>query len=227
MEQIQAETKWKSLYRIAGFAAIAMLVIIPVQILVFVVTPIPVSIESWFSLFHNNWLLGLIHQDMLYIFSNLLVAVMYLGLYIALRPKNESLMTVALMLGLLGIAAYLASNKSFELLGISNQYYSARTETQQYMLLAAGQALLSGWQGTSFLIYYILNGITLVLIACVMLKSLIFRKTTAIIGLIAGLLMMVPSTAGSIGLVFSLVSLIPWYVFSILIARRFLQMSKQ
>jgi hypothetical protein len=226
MEQIQAETKWKSLYRIAGFAAIAMLVIIPVQILVFVVTPIPVSIESWFSLFHNNWLLGLIHQDMLYIVSNILVAVMYLGLYIALRAKNESVMTVALLLGLLGIATYFASNKSFELLGISNQYYAASTETQQFMLLAAGQALLSGWQGTAFLIYYILNGITLVLISCVMLKSVIFKRTTAVIGLISGVLMMIPSTAGTIGLVFSLASLIPWYIFSILTARRLLQISR-
>jgi len=226
MEQIQAEAKWKSLYKITGFAAIAMLIIIPVQIAVFIITPIPDSIENWFSLFHNNWLLGLIHQDMLYILNNIFVAVMYVAFYVALRPKNESLMTVALLLGLLGIAAYLASNKSFEMLNISNLYYAASTEVQKSMLLASGQALLSGWQGTAFLIYYVLNGITLLVISCVMLKSAVFSKTTAVIGLISGVLMMIPSTAGTIGLIFSLASLIPWYVFSILTAKRFLRMSK-
>jgi len=226
MEQIQAEAKWKSLYKITGFAAIAMLIIIPVQIAVFIITPIPDSIENWFSLFHNNWLLGLIHQDMLYILNNIFVAVMYVAFYVALRPKNESLMTVALLLGLLGIAAYLASNKSFEMLNISNLYYAASTEVQKSMLLASGQALLSGWQGTAFLIYYVLNGITLLVISCVMLKSAVFSKTTAVIGLISGVLMMIPSTAGTIGLIFSLASLIPWYVFSIFTAKRFLRMSK-
>ena len=229
MKQMQAEgylDKWKPLYKIAGVAAIAMLIIIPVQIIVFIITPIPDSIENWFSLFHNNWLLGLIHQDMLYILNNILVAVMYMAFYVALRPKNESLMTVALLLGLLGIAAYLASNKSFELLNISNLYYAASTEEQKSMLLASGQALLSGWQGTAFLIYYVLNGITLILISVVMLKSTVFSITTAVIGLISGVLMMIPSTVGTIGLVFSLASLIPWYLFSILTAKRFLRMSR-
>lgn len=229
MKHIQAEAnadKWKSLYKIAGFAAIVMLIIIPIQIAVFIITPIPDSIENWFSLFHNNWLLGLIHQDMLYIMNNILVAVMYLAFYFALRPKNESLMTAALLLGLMGISAYLASNKSFELLNISNLYYAASTEAQKSMLLAAGQALLSGWQGTAFLVYYILNGITLILISYVMLKSTVFSRKTAVIGLISGVLMMIPSTTGTIGLIFFLASLIPWYVFSILSVKQFLRMSK-
>ena len=37
----------------------------------------------------NNWLMGLIHQDMLYIINNVLVAILYLGFYAALKPKNE------------------------------------------------------------------------------------------------------------------------------------------
>jgi hypothetical protein len=66
-----------------------------------------------------------------------------------------------------------------------------------------------------------------ILIAYVMLKSDIFTKFTAVIGLVSGVLMMIPSTAGMIGLVFSLLSLIPWYVFSILAARQFFRFSRQ
>lgn len=139
MKQIQDSgnvDQWKTLYKIAGFAVIVMLIIIPAQIAVFITTPIPASIESWFSLFNSNWLLGLIHQDMLYIINNIIVSVMYLAFYIALRPNNKSIMTIAILLGLLGISAYFASNKSFELLNISNQYYVATSEVQKSMFLS-------------------------------------------------------------------------------------------
>jgi hypothetical protein len=46
------------------------------------------------------------------------------------------------------------------------------------------------------------------------------------IGLICGILMMIPSTAGTIGLIFSLASLIPWIIFAIQIAIKFFQLSR-
>ena len=219
--------KWKSLYRIAGYSTIVMLIIIPIQIAVFSISPMPSSVEDWFALFHNNWFLGLVHQDMLYIINNILVAVLYLAFYFSLREKNESLMSIALLLGLLGISAYLASNKSFEMLKVSSLYYDAVTDGQKLMLLSAGQSLLSGWQGTSFNTYYVLNGIALIIISYVMLKNQIYSKKTAGFGLISGILMMIPSTAGTIGIVFSLASLIPWIIFSILIAKRFFQFGSE
>ena len=223
-EQLFQE-KWKLLFKIAGAATMAILIIIPVQIAIFTIWKIPTSIEEWFTLYHSNWLLGLIHQDFLYIINNVLVALMYLAFYVLLKPRNESLMTVAILLGFLGISAYLGSNKSFEMLQLSKLYFGAGSELQKGMFIAAGQVMLSGWQGTAFDIYYILNGITLVLIAYVMLKSNVFTRKTAVIGLVSGILMMIPSTAGTIGLFFSLLSLIPWYIFSILAAKRFFVLS--
>ena len=159
--------------------------------------------------------------------NNVLVAVMYLGFYVLLKKRNGSLMLIAILLGFLGIEAYLGSNKSFEMLQLSSLYFNAGTEAQRTVALAAGQAMLSGWQGTAFDTYYILNGIALILIAYVMLKSDVFTKCTAVIGLVSGVLMMIPSTAGMIGLIFSLLSLIPWYIFSILAAKQFFRFSRQ
>jgi len=48
-----------------------------------------------------------------------------------------------------------------------------------------------------------------------MLKDSIYGKPTAIIGLVAGFFMVIPSTAGTLGLGFSLLSLIPWYIFGV------------
>lgn len=112
------------------------------------------------------------------------------------------------------------------MLSISSLYYGAISETTKTIYLSAGQTMLSSWKGTAFDIYYILNGISLIIISCVMLKSSIYSKKNAAIGLSSGLLMMIPSTAGTIGLVFSLASLIPWIVFSILVSRKFLQLGK-
>ncbi len=225
-EILQKDQKWETLYKISGVLIIFMLILIPIQILVFSLTSIPSNVEGWFELYNENWLLGLIHQDFLYIINNIIVAIMYLALYMKLKSKNESIMLLAVFLGILGIAAYFASNRAYEFLNLSNQYNLAETITQKTILISAGQSLLLGWQGTSFLIYYILNGITLILISWVMLKNPIFGKTTAVIGLIAGILMIIPSTFGTIGIVFSLASLIPWYIFSILISKEFLKNSR-
>lgn len=217
--------RWGYLYKIAGYATIIMLLIIPTQIAIFTIFPFPDSIEGWFKLFDNNWLLGLIHLDLLYIINNVIVAIMYLALYFSLKKKNESLMIIALVLGLLGISAYFSSNVAFDMLSISNLYYDAGSETARTIFLAAGQTMLSTWKGTAFDIYYILNGITLIIISWVMLKSSIYSRKTAKIGLLSGVLMMIPSTAGTIGLIFSLASLIPWIVFALLVSRKFLQLS--
>jgi hypothetical protein len=218
--------KWRHLYKIAGYGTIIMLIIIPIQIAVFTIFPIPTSIEGWFELLHTNMFTGLIHLDLLYIINNIIVAIIYLALYTSLKKKNEGLMVIALLLGILGIAAYLASNKAFEMLSIRNFYYSSVSETAKTAYLAAGQTLISSWQGTAFDIYYVLNGFALIIISCVMFKSSIYNKKTAAIGLASGILMMVPSTAGTIGLIFSLASLVPWIVFSVLILIRFLQLGK-
>jgi len=219
--------KWQRLYQTAGYATIAMLGIIILQILVFITSPMPTGIEDWFTLFRSNWFLGLVHLDALYLINNIIVAIMYLAFYVTLKPRHESQTTLAVMLGWLGIAAYLASNRAFEMLRLSRLLESAGSDAEKAIMLAAGQAVLLEWQGTAFLSYYVLNGLALIILSFVMLKNPVFGKATAVIGLIAGFLMVVPSTAGTIGLIFSLASLIPWYVFSIRVAKKFIQLGHQ
>jgi hypothetical protein len=93
------------------------------------------------------------------------------------------------------------------------------------LYLAAGEAQLARYKGTAFDVYYLMNGTSLLLIALVMLRSAVFSRATAYTGVLAGILMVVPSTAGTVGLVFALASLVPWAVFSVLVARRLLQLS--
>ncbi len=217
---------WGQLYRIAGIATIAMLILIPIQIAVYTIWPTPKSVPEWFQMLQSSWLLGLMHLDLLYIVNNTIVAVMYLAFYLSLRQKNEALLLLALMSGLLATAAYYSSNPAFEMLSLSRQFAISVSEPERSVFLAAGQALIAQWKGTAFDIYYILSAICLIIIAVVMFKSAIYGKAMAAIGLSSGILMLIPSTVDTLGVYFSLASLVPWVVFSALAAIQFLRLSR-
>lgn len=223
-DTVMADARWIGLYRVGGMAALLMLVIMAVQIVVYVVWPPPDTVTDWFALYQDNWLLGLLSLDLLYLVNNGLLVLIFLALYTALRPYNESAMAIALVLGIVGIATYFASNPTFEMLSLSNQYADATTEAQRLTFLAAGEAKLATFTGTAFNVYYVLSAVALLIIALVMLRTSIFGKSTAYLALVTGALMVVPSTAGTTGLVFAFASLLPLAVFLALIARRLLQL---
>lgn len=198
--------------RTGAIASLALLILIPTQIIIFSIHQPPADAKSWLDLFGRNWLLGLLEMDILYIVDNTLVALIYLALYGMLKASNKTVMRIALLLGFLGIAAYYCSNPAFELWQVQKYYQAASTVADQQKWLTIADSLILQWRGTAFLTYYILNGACLMLISVALLHSELPRKI-GIIGLVSGILMSVPSTAGSVGLVFSLLSLIPWMVF--------------
>ncbi len=214
-----------SLYRCGAYAVAAMIAIMALQIAIFIIWPPPETVEGFLALFEQSWLLGLLSMDLLYIINNTLLILIYLAIYAALKPAHPTAALIGLVLGLVGICAYYASNTAFEMLSISNQYAAAGSEAQKTALLGAGSALLAIYKGTAFNTYYVLNGICLLIFAIAILKSNIFSRSIGFWGLASGILMSIPSTAGMLGLVFSLLSLIPWAVFAILVARRMLKMA--
>ena len=219
------DSAWKSLYRVGGAAALITLVLIPIQIVIFIAWPPPSTVDGYFTLFQDNWLLGLLNLDLLYMLTNVLMILIFLALYAALRRVNQSCMAIGLTFGLVGIAAYFASNTAFEMLSLSGQY-AAATEAQKAMFLSAGETLLAIYKGTAFAVYYILNAIALLIFSVVMLQSNIFSKVTAYVGILMGVLMLVPSTAGTIGLYFALISLVPTAIWLILITRRLFRLGQ-
>lgn len=205
----------RPLLRVAAVATLGMLIIIPLQIGVFILYPPPNSVLSWFSLFQNNPIVAFFEADFFILVNNILITVIYLALYQTLKEHKKYLLQIGLVLGFIGIASYLSSCKPFELLSLSQSFFHATNAAEQNQLLAAGQVMIVSWQGTAFDAYYVLNAITLLIISLAMLKSSVYGKVTAIIGLVSAAFMAIPSTAGTIGLVFSLLSLIPWYVFAV------------
>jgi hypothetical protein len=215
---------WQTLHRVGGVTALAVLVLIPIQMVVFFIWPPPSSVIGWFTLFQDNALVGLLDMDLLLIVDYLLLIGVFSALWASLRRANESLMAIALILQLVATAAYLSSTVAFEMLSLSNQYATATTDAERSLFLAAGQAMLVTWQGTAFDVSYVLSALAVLIVSAVMLRSHVFSKVTGYAGLSAGVLMLVPPTAGTIGVIFSLLSLVPLVIWLALIARRLVRL---
>jgi hypothetical protein len=69
----------------------------------------PSTIIEWFVTFKRNKLLGLLYNNAFDVFSNALLGIMYLALYIAIRRYNQSLMVIAAFLSFLGIIVFVAT----------------------------------------------------------------------------------------------------------------------
>ncbi|MDD5288875.1 MAG: DUF4386 family protein, partial [Dehalococcoidales bacterium] len=164
--------------------------------------------------------------DLLLIVDYALMGLTFLALWAALRRASQSVMAIALTTELVGVATYFASTAAFEMLSLSNLYAVATTDADRSIFLAAGQTMLSIWQGTAFNVSYILGAIALLIVSVVMLRSHVFNKTTAYVGILASIMMFVPPTAGTIGVLFSLISLAPTVIWLILIARRLFQLGR-
>ena len=223
---LAVKTDWRPLYRVAFAAIVIMIVLIPIQIAVFFLAPPPTTAEGFLNLFAQNPWLGLLSLDLLYIINSILMIPLYLALFIALRGTGSVWPALAVTSGFVGLAAYFPSNPAFEMLRLSQRLTEVATEAQRQALLASAETLLAIYVGTAFNVYYVLNAAALILLASSMLRSHVFSRSTGRIGLISGLLMIIPSTAGTLGLVFSLLSLIPWIIFASLIGVRFYHLGR-
>ena len=161
---------------------------------------------------------------MLYAVSNLLAFLVYLALTVVLWRVSRSGVTIAMGLSAIGIAAYMSAPRAVEMLTLAHSYADAGP-AQRVALLATGDGMLAGWMGTAFDIYYVLNGIALVVFVVLMFRSSIFSRATAWWGVVAAILMTVPTNFGVVGLVFAISSLVPWMVVSVLVAGRLRNLS--
>ena len=205
-------------------AALLSVVCVIVAIVVYVTNPPPTSVGDWFALFQRSGILGLLDLDLLMLVSFALMGVIYVALYGALRRVNEPFMLLSLLTGFATIATYFASNPAFTMLLLSQKYAATTSASEQAQLLAAGQSALANWQGTAYDVSYVLGAVPMLIIAIVMLRSQVFSRVTAYVGIVVGALMILPASAGPVGLVMAFLSLVPLVVWMILIALRFFQL---
>lgn len=238
-----ADTAYKGLYVIGGVAAlIAGLVFrrnLGPEVSLLTGHMPPDTTLGWFTLLQENRLLGLALLNVFDIVDYALLSLIFIALYAALKRDHESKALIAVVLGVIGVTVYFASNVSFSLLSLSDQYAATTTDAQRSMLLSAGQAMLSiynpgtVYQGTGIYLSFLLVAGAGLLISIAMLRSTIFGRTTAYIGILASVLdlgycltvILVPGAAlAVIGTLFVASAGLLLMIWHILIGLRLLQM---
>jgi len=219
------DPRWSWLYRIGGAAALIMALIIPLQLVVFIVSPPPSTVLGWFALFQRSKLLGLLSFESLFIIYGALSIPMSLALYIALRRTSQSFTALYVALSLVGVVALFAARPAFDMLYLSNQYAAAATDAQRSVFLAAGEAMLAVFHGTAFQVSYVLGSLAGLIISLVMLRSHIFSRFTAYVRIISSVLdfgLFVPV----VGIFISSFSAVLLLIWNILVGRRLLRLGQ-
>jgi hypothetical protein len=194
---------WKALYITGGIAALLAVFVFrrnlgaelgllsSFGVLPGVPAASPGSAAAWFDLLQNSPLVGLTFLNFFDVVEYTLLGLVFLAVYVALRDSRKSAMLIAIACGLSGITVALASNQAFAMLALSRQYAAATDDVQRSIFQAAGEALLAANnpnaidQGTGALVSYLLVLIAGLIISIVMLRSDIFSKATAVVGILA------------------------------------------
>jgi hypothetical protein len=187
-----AEAAWRPLYRVGGAAALIAAGLEMAAALIGIISssssgPPPSTVIDFFTLLQRNRFLGLVDLGLFDIAALALLVPMFLAVCIALRRASVSFMAIAMTLSLVGIAVYLATETAFSMLSLSSQYAAATTDAQRSLFEAAGQAMLAEQvgAGTGTYMAFVLIGVAGLIIATVMLRSNIFGKVTASVGILA------------------------------------------
>ncbi len=187
-----AAATWTSLYRLGGGAALFTLVVSLGEILIsFIPGTNSPSFETataveWFSLFQNNWFVGLRSLGLLNLIGTAAMAPMFFALCAAHEQTSKALGGFATVLFFIGIAVYIANNMAFPMLSLSSRY-AAATDTQKLSLAAAGEAILNLGQShsPSTFMGFLLTEVASLLMSLVMLRGARFSKATAYAGIAA------------------------------------------
>jgi hypothetical protein len=184
------DPRWKGLYKIAGVAAVISELVILLGIITYFIypyTPGKDSTESILQLLQTDPLGGLISLDIFLFIGNLFSVALFLVLYVSLRQVDESVALVALVIGLIGAALLIPARPILELFHLSNAYSGAVTESEKSQILAAGTTLLAQFDGIGWYMNTLLGGLSLLASSFLMLRSDLFSKATAYVGIATNL----------------------------------------
>ena len=222
---LNARGRDKKLFRAAGIATIVVLLLFPAQMSVFALAwPPPESAGEYFELLDDNRALGLLSLDVLLMVDWIVLLVTWAGLYVALRPTAPRAMLVTIGLVLLATLAYFLSNTAFEMVALSQQHAAGATEAERVAALAAGERALATFEGPWFTASYLLGGLATLIASLVMWRVPAFGKVVGGIGIVYALMQAVPPNFGTIGMLLSVLSLLPMLAWLALIARTLLRL---
>lgn len=222
------DPRWKDLYKLAGVAAVVSILVIFLGFITYFIWPYSPGIKSTESillLLKSDPFGGLVSLDLFLFVGNLFSILLFLALYVSLKQTNESYALIALAFGLIGVVLLIPSRPIFELFALSGQYTAASTDAARSQTLAAATALLVLFDGTGWFMNTLLGAISLLISSILMLRSQVYSKVTAYVGIITNGMVcgfFIP-VVGKLLLFLCLIGYVIWYI---QLAKRFFQIAK-
>jgi len=221
-----SDPRWRDLYKAAGVAAIISEIVIILGLVTYFIWPYAPGAESTETILLNlqsNTLGTLISLDLFLFIGNLFSILLFLALYISLKQVSESYALIALAVGLIAVVFLIPSRPLLELYSLSGKYVASTTEAAKSQYLAAAEALLASFDGVGWFLNTLLGGLSLLVSSILMLRSNIYSKATAYVGIVSNVAVcsfFIPVVG-----IFLLFLSVPGYaIWYFLLARRFIQL---
>jgi len=182
-----ADSDLRSLCRIGGIAAFVLIAYSLATIVQMVVLGgQPATAAEAFSLLQQNRIVGLLRLDLPTILVMPLYYLLFLGFYAALSRADRANTILSTVLAFAGLTLVLATPTALSMLPLSEKYAAATTDAARSELLAAGETIMATdiWHGTGAILGGALLQSGAVLICIVMLRSGVFGKATAWLGIV-------------------------------------------
>jgi hypothetical protein len=224
----RSDPHWRDLYKAAGVAAVVSEIVIILGLVTYFIWPYAPGTESTETILLNlqsNTLGTLISLDLFLFIGNLFSILLFLALYISLKTVNESYALIALAVGLIAVVFLIPARPLLELYSLSGQYVAATTEAAKSHYLAAGEALLASFDGVGWFLNTFLGGLSLLVSSILMLRSNIFSKATAYVGIVSNVAVcsfFIPV----IGIFLLFLSVLGYAIWYFLLAKRFFQLGR-
>jgi hypothetical protein len=221
-----SDLRWKDLYKIGAISLIIIVMLMIFAIIAFFIWPYKPGYASTVDVFttlQNNMIGGLMSLDTPMVIIELITILPLLALYVSLKPINESYALIALVIGLMSIVFIIPTRPLSELVLLSDKYSAATTEAVRSQCIAAGEAFLTVFKGTTWMVFTFFTGVSCLISSLLMLKSNVFSKATAYVGIITstpGFVFFIPVIGIPILFIGTLSGII-WYI---LLARTFIRL---
>ena len=178
---------WAGIYKIGAISAASIVLVYLIELVIIVVYGLPPSTaEGWFGALQKDRLIGLIQTFALDLLAETAHVTLLVALFFLLNQTKKLTGTLVLScaFALIGFAVYFATNITFSMLSLSDQFAAAASEAQKSQLLTSGQTLLAVYNGSGPFVAFFLLALSGILISIVMLRSQVFAKWVAIIGIV-------------------------------------------
>jgi hypothetical protein len=179
--------EWASLFKIGAISAAAIILVYAIELVIILIYGLPpATVEGWFGALQKDRLVGLIQTFALDIMAEIFHVAFLVALFFLLRQSKKLTSTLILstIFALIGFAVYFATNITFSMLYLSDQFAAAASEAQKSQLLTSGQTLLAVYNGSGPFVAFFLLAVSGILVSIVMLRSQVFARWVAIIGIV-------------------------------------------